>query len=214
MTTAAMEQEKIDDLAAEYQTKGYSVRIRPVPGELPPFLGGFAPDLIATSPTGNVVVQVKSSSRFSPDEAQRLAEVVSQNPLWRFELVFVSPPVAPDVPAQEELAADEQVTRMLDDAEVLSRNGHLDAAGLIAWSAVETILRRRAQSAAPELERQSSARVLKQLYSLGRLDSGLYEKLLRLMEFRNAVAHGFQPRTPAPTIPDLIGDIRRLQNAA
>jgi hypothetical protein len=214
MTTAAMEQEKIDDLAAEFQRKGYSVRIRPVPGELPAFLSGFAPDLIATSSSGNVVVQVKSSSRFSPDEAQRLAEVVSQNPLWRFELVFVSPPVAPDVPAQEELAADEQVTRMLDDAEVLSRNGHLDAAGLIAWSAVETILRRRAQSAAPELERQSSARVLKQLYSLGRLDSGLYEKLLRLMEFRNAVAHGFQPRIAAPTIPDLIGDIRRLQNAA
>jgi hypothetical protein len=34
------------------------------------------------------------------------------------------------------------------------------------------------------------------------------------MEFRNAVAHGFQPRTLAPSIPEIVSDIRGLQTAA
>jgi REase_AHJR-like len=214
MKTVDMERDKIDALLAEYRAKGYSVLAHPPSQDLPEFLRGFEPDLIATSPAGNVVVQVKSSPRFDPAQAQRLAEAVNQNPSWRFEVVFVSPPVAPDVPAQEELAADEHVTRMLQEAETLSNQGHLEAAGLVAWSAVETILRRLAQSAAPELERQSSARLLKHLYSIGRVEPEVYEKLLRLMEFRNAVAHGFKPRFAAPTIPEVMGDIRRLQHAA
>lgn len=85
---------------------------------------------------------------------------------------------------------------------------------MLAWSAVEAILRRSAQSAARELERQSSARDLKHLYSLGHIEPGTYEKLLLLMQFRNAVAHGFQPRVAAPSIPDVVTDIRRLQHAA
>jgi uncharacterized protein YutE (UPF0331/DUF86 family) len=214
MNAAQMEQEKIDALAAEYRSKGYTVQIRPSKDDLPSFLKEFDPDILATSPVGNVVLQVKSSQRFDASHAQKLAEAVKRNSQWRFEVAFVSQPVAPDVPAQEELAADEHVTRMLRDAETLSKEGHLEAACLIAWSAVETILRRRAQSAAPELERQSSARVLKHLYSLGRVQPEVYEKLLRLMEFRNAVAHGFQPSIAAPSIPEIIGDIRRLQTAA
>jgi uncharacterized protein YutE (UPF0331/DUF86 family) len=214
MSTSPIEQEKIQAIAAEYSSKGYDVRVCPSHDQLPSFLRPFDPDIVAMSPAGNVVIQVKSSSRFDAVEAQKIAEAVESNAQWRFEMVFVSPPVAPDVPAQEQLAADEHVTRMLADAETLSQEGHLEAASLIAWSAVETILRRRAQSDAPEIERQSSARVLKHLYSLGRLDPEIYEKLLRLMEFRNAVAHGFQPRDSGPSIDEIIGDIRRLQNAA
>lgn len=107
--------------------------------------------------------------------------------------------VAPDVPVEEDLAPEEQVNRLLSSAETLYTEGQLEAAAMLAWSAAETILRRRAQSDAPEMERQSSARVLKHLYSLGRVNPDIYEKLLRLMEFRNAVAHGFQPRGLPPT---------------
>lgn len=214
MSASTIEQEKIDAIAAEYRSKGYDVRVRPSLDDLPSFLRVFGPDIIAMAPADNVVIQVKSSPRFDAVEVQKIAEAVKSHSQWRFEMVFVSQPAAPDVPVQEELAGDEHVTRMLVDAETLSHQGHLEAASLIAWSAVETILRRRAQNDAPEIERQSSARVLKHLYSLGRLDPEVYEKLLRLMEFRNAVAHGFQPRNAGPSIDEIIGDIRRLQNAA
>ena len=214
MTTAQMENERIATLADEYRSKGYTVRVQPSCDDLPAFLKDFEPDIVATSPAGSVIVQVKSFPRFDAEENQRLADVVARNPGWRYEVAFVNHPVAPDVPAREELADDENVTRMLENAETLSREGHVEAAGLIAWSAVETILRRRAQSEAPEIERQSSARVLKQLYSLGGLEPETFEKLLRLMEFRNAVAHGFQPRNAAPSMPEIIDEIRHLQNAA
>jgi len=214
MTTAQMEQEKVEKLADDYRKKGYAVRLRPSSDDVPLFLRQFAPDLIATSSAGNIVVQVKAFPQFDAEEARELAEVVEQNPGWRFEVLLVNPPVAPDIPAQEELADDEQVTRMLENAETLTREGHLEAAGLIAYSALETILRRRAQSAAPQIERQSSARVLKELYSLGRIHPDTFEKLLPLMEFRNAVAHGFRPRHAAPSMPEIIDEIRHLQSAA
>jgi uncharacterized protein YutE (UPF0331/DUF86 family) len=214
MTTIEREAERIEALAAEYQKKGYAVQIHPPADELPPFLRDFDVDVVATSSSGNVVAQVRASSRFDADQALKLAEAVERNPGWRFEMAFVSPPVAPDVPVQEQLADDQKVTRMLENAETLSKEGHIEAAGLIAWSALETVLRRRAQSAAPEIERQSSARVLKQLYALGGLNTETYEKLFQLMLFRNAVAHGFEPRSAAPSIPEMIEEIRHLQSAA
>jgi len=209
-----MEQEKIESLAAEYRASGYTVHIRPSGDDLPSFLKHFEPDIIATSPAGNVVAEVKSFPQFNAEEARELAEVVEQNPGWKFEVMLLNPPVAPDVPAQEQLADDEQVTRLLENAETLSNEGHIEAAGLIAYSALETILRRLAHSEAPQIERQSSARVLKELYSIGKIHWKTFEKLLPLMEFRNAVAHGFQPRNAAPSIPEMIDEIRHLQNAA
>jgi hypothetical protein len=214
MTTTQMAQEKIESLAAEYRASGYKVRVRPSGDDLPSFLKDFRPEIIATSPEGNLVVEVKSYPQFDAEEARELAEVVEQNPGWRFDVMLVNPPVAPDVPAQEHLADDEQVTRMLENAETLSKEGHVEAAGLIAYSALETILRRLAQSEAPQIERQSSARVLKELYSLGKIHPDTFEKLLPLMEFRNAVAHGFQPRNAAPSIPEMIDEIRHFRNAA
>jgi hypothetical protein len=169
---------------------------------------------MATSPAGSVVAQVRSGPRFDAEENYRLAEAIERNAGWRYEVFFVNPPIAPDIPVQEDLADDEHVTRMLETAETLSKEGHLEAAGLIAYSALETILRRRAQSAAPQIERQSSARVLKELYSMGRIHHDTFEKLLPLMQYRNAVAHGFQPRTAAPSIPEMIEEIRHLQSAA
>jgi uncharacterized protein YutE (UPF0331/DUF86 family) len=209
-----MEQEKIAAIADEYRGKGYAVRVQPLADDLPPFLKEFEPDVVAISPTESVVAQVRSASRFDAEENYKLAETIERTPGWRFEVFFVNPPVAPDIPAQEDLADDEQVNRMLENAETLSKEGHIEAAGLIAYSALETILRRRAQSAAPQVERQSSARVLNQFYELGTLNPQTFEKLYQLMQFRNAVAHGFEPRAAAPSIPEMIEEIRHLQSAA
>jgi hypothetical protein len=209
-----MEQEKIESLAADYRASGHDVRVRPSVDDLPSFLKEFRPDIIATSPEGNVVVEVKSYPQFDDEEALELAEVLEHHPGWRFEVMLLNPPVAPDVPAQEQLADDEQVSRMLANAETLSNEGHVEAAGLIAYSALETILRRLAHTQAPQIERQSSARVLKELYSLGKIHYTAFEKLLPLMEFRNAVAHGFRPRNAPPSIPEMIDEIRHLQTAA
>lgn len=214
MTVTQLEQQKLEQIADEYQRKGFAVRVRPAEHELPRFLRGFELDLIATSPRENVVVEVKSSSSIDQDAMTRLAQTIEREPGWRFDVAFVSQPVAPDVPSEEELAPEAQVDRLLASAETLFAEGQIEAAAMLAWSAAETILRRSLRSAAPELERQSSARVLKHLYALGNIDNAAFERLLQLMQFRNAVAHGFTPRTSAPSIPDVIPDIRRLRPAA
>jgi hypothetical protein len=214
MTLSELARQKVQELAAEYQRNGYVVRVHPAAHELPEFLREFAPDLVAESSRGNVVVEVKMSTAIDAGQMARLAEVIERQNGWKFEVVFVSQPVAAEIPSEETLVPEAQVNRLLSSAEMLFANGEVEAAAMLAWSAAEAILRRNAQSAAPEFERQSSARVLKHLYSLGRIEHDTYEKLLLLMQFRNAVAHGFEPRTAAPSISDVVPDIRRLQNAA
>lgn len=214
MTLMELTQQRLDELAAEYRMKGYDVTLHPTGSDLPEAVRAFEPDLVATSSGDNVVIEVKASSSLDADRMQRLAEAIEATPGWRLEVVFVNQPVAPGIPAEESLAPEAQVDRLLSSAETLSADGEIEAAVMLAWSAVEIILRRSAQSAAPEFERQSSARVLKHLYSLGLIEPATYEKLLLLMQFRNAVAHGFEPRTEVPSIPDVVPAIRRLQHAA
>lgn len=214
MTVAEMELQEIEALASEYRAKGYDVRVHPERADQPSFLLGFSPDVIALSPRDNVVIQVKSARDFDADEFQKLAEFVERQPSWRLEVALVNLPTAPDVPAVEELAGEDQIKDLIANAELLAKQNQVEAAALLAWSAVEAILRRLSRSIAPELERQSSARVLKHLYSLGCIRPNVYENLYQLMEFRNAVAHGFVPKTHAPNVPEMIADIRRLQAAA
>jgi len=215
MTIVTLEAEKINTLAAEYRAKGYDVRVHPDRGDLPSFMFGLNPDMIAMSDDDKVVIDVKSAREFDADRVQQLAEFVQQQPPWRYEISLVNLPTAPDVPAVEDLATDDQVQRLIANAELLATQQHqIEAAALLAWSAVEAILRRVARAAAPEIERQSSARVLKHLYALGHVQPDIYETLLRLLTFRNAVAHGFAPKAGAPDIATAIADIRRLRDAA
>jgi hypothetical protein len=214
MTVAEMEKERISSLASEYLRNGYDVIIDPSVHELPPFLASFTPDIVARSSHGNVVVEVKSTRDFDADDIKRLADAVAAHPGWKFEVVLANPPVAPDVPPQEELVGSAQVERLLQNAELLAKQGQHDAASLLAWSAVEAILRRHARVVAPEVERQSSARVLKHFYGLGFVHEEIYERLSELMRYRNAVAHGFSPSHTPPDIAIVVADIRRLKNAA
>jgi len=213
MTIAELETTRVETLASEYRAKGYDVHIHPDRVHLPSFLIGFSPDVIALSPDDKVVIQVKSARDFDAEKVQELAEFVEQQPPWRYEVALVNLPTAPDVPAAEDLATNDQVTHLIETAELLAAQNQTEAAALLAWSAVEAILRRLTRIAAPELERQSSARVLKHLYALGRIQPEIYETLSRLMTFRNAVAHGFAPKERAPDLPAVIADIRRLRTA-
>src|SRR5437660_5834241 len=127
MTIAELQQQKLDEISADYVDEGYDIRLQPSEAELPEFLKGFRPDLLATSRRENVVVEVIPATE-SLDEMKRLASAVDQQPGWRYEVTFVSQPVAPDIPAQEPLASDEQVNRLLKGAEELGgHDGNIEA---------------------------------------------------------------------------------------
>jgi hypothetical protein len=50
MSTSVAERERrrLASVAAEYEQRGYEVKLQPTAGDLPEFLVGFKPDLIAT----------------------------------------------------------------------------------------------------------------------------------------------------------------------
>ena len=132
MTTIELEQQKIDELAARYRREGYAVRIHPAGPELPEFLRQFEPDLIATSSRDSVVVAVEASATVNADQITQLATAVEQQSGWRLDVIFVSQPVAAEIPAEETLAPEAQVNRLLSSAETLFATGEIEAAAMLA----------------------------------------------------------------------------------
>ncbi len=214
MTLEQLQRKKLDEIASEYGAKGYAVTVHPSANETPSFLRDLRPDLIAVSDGDRVVVEVKAAPEIESDRTIRIAEAVAANPPWRFELVTANPSAAPDVPAFGDLVPAERVKELFADAEMLIRQHHPEAAALVAWGAIEAVLRWRALAAGLDLQRQSSSSLLTELYGSGAIDPGLYEQLLALMAFRNAVAHGFRPQGVLPNIAAIVEDARKLQPAA
>jgi REase_AHJR-like len=214
MTLEQLQLAKLNQVAAEYRANGYEVSIHPFGDGIPPFLAEDVPDMIATSGDDRVIIEVKASPEVESDRTVRIAEAVAANPPWRFELVTANPSAAADVPAFGELVPIERVKELFANVELLLEQQHLEAAALVAWGAIEAILRRHANVAGLDLERQSSSRLLTELYGLGEIDPLLYGRLLQLMEFRNAVAHGFRPRVPPPNIAEIVSEAGKLQPAA
>lgn len=214
MTFPELEEARLRELVAEMEAKGYRVIVRPADAALPAALKGMQPDLLAVAPGDNVVFEIRSGSELRSPEIVRLARAVESIPNWRFELVAVNPQSAPDVPLEGELASPEQIDRFLTSARALIEQGQLEAAALLAWSALEAVLRRWATEEDLDLQREGTSKLLKQLYSLGRLDPPIYSKLLRLMEFRNSVAHGYSAQADRKIVSEFVEEVGRLQRAA
>jgi Holliday junction resolvase len=64
-STEILEKKRLNSVAREYRKQGCKVLLYPGETDLPSFLSGFQPDLIAYSDEENVVVEVKSKSTLS-----------------------------------------------------------------------------------------------------------------------------------------------------
>ena len=116
--------------------------MEPRGSNVPPFLEGFVPDLIARRPGESVVVEVKVGTGTSvAGHYQGLAEAVRNQPGWRFDLVVMkpgdgeAPPVDATLPTEGELAAQ------LQQADQLEVTGSLSAAFVICWLVAEGLRR-------------------------------------------------------------------------
>lgn len=212
MTQTELESVKLQQIASEYRAKGYAVALRPGPQDIPGFLAPFQPDLVATSPGDNVVVEIRSSSGLVSEGIVRLAEAVEAQSGWRLEVAVVNPPSAQEVPVSGELVPHDRIVSLLREAQLLSREKRYEAASVIAWAAAEAIFRRLADARGAESERNSSATVLKQLYALGVIDPDQYDSFSRAMEFRNAFAHGYNASVAPEAIERFIHDVEELQS--
>jgi uncharacterized protein YutE (UPF0331/DUF86 family) len=195
MSSSAHEvyQRKLQEIAADYRTQGYDVRIEPGPEELPSFLAGFRPDLIARGPHDSIVVEVKVGTKTAVSERYReLAEMIRQQPGWRFSLVVIDPRSDEVAPSAQPLLNQQEIGDRLERANELLKAGIKDAAFLLLWVSIEALLRHIATREGLPLERVPTSSLLKELFSLGILSRGDFESAQHAFAVRNTLVHGFE----------------------
>jgi len=184
--------QKLQEIAAEYEARGYEVLVEPRPEQLPEFLAGFRPDLVARGPNESVVVEVKVGTQTAASERFReLAETIQRQPGWRFSLVVIDPRSDEVAPPTQQLLARQEIVDRLGRANELLKTGATDAAFLLIWVAVEALLRHIATREGLPLERVPSSSLMKELFSLGILSRSELEVAQRAFSVRNALVHGF-----------------------
>ena len=181
------EHKRLSSISLEYEARGYEVKLGPAPAEMPEFLAGFQPDLIAVGKGESVVVEVKTRDELKDEQPiLALEQVLRNRPGWRFELIIDG------LDEEQKAIGTTQIRASLNEGDELQRHGHLAAALLVLWSATEGALRLLANRENIELESPSAGYMLKRLYTLGLLARGQYQILDEIMKLRNGAAHGFQ----------------------
>lgn len=206
-STQEIYRRKIQEIANDYETRGYRVLIEPAPAELPPFLANSHPDIVAYGPEDSVIVEVKVGIRTAASERYReLAETIQQHPGWHFSLVVVDPRSDDVAPATRPLLDREKIVERLKEAEELLQRGIKEAAFVLLWMSIEALLRHIASREGLPLERIPSSALLKELFSLGLLARNGLDIALRAFSVRNSLVHGFE----TPELDAILGELTIL----
>jgi hypothetical protein len=197
----------LQDIAAEYEARGYDVLVEPGPEKLPAFLAGFRPDLVARGPHESVVIEVKVGTETAVSERFRdLAETIQHQPGWRFSLVVIDPRSDEVIPPTQQLLDRKDIVDRLGRANELLKMGATDAAFLLLWVSVEALLRHLATREGLPLERVPSSSLMKELFSLGILSRSEHDVAQRAFDVRNTLVHGFH----ATGLDETAGELARL----
>lgn len=191
MNTQASQQ-KISEIAAQYERDGFVVTVEPHPSAVPFDLDRYRPSLLASRGDEHHIVEVRESGkRLSVDRFQELAEEIGRHRGWRFFLVTCDD-VGPDgVPASAPLLSWDALRAQSRIAPDLLELGANEAALLSLWAVFEGMLRVQAQSASLPVERFPTDGLVKHMYSHGEISMAKYDRAMELLDLRNAVAHGF-----------------------
>jgi hypothetical protein len=209
-STLVAEKRRIQELAREYQDKGYEVAVEPEAKQLPAPLAGFRPGLLVRRGEDVIVVEVKARGSLADPKLQKLAKTVREQPGWRFELVLLKP--ESEFAGATPWSADE-VADVLGEVEGMLSAGYAEAALLLAWSAAEATLRLLADKERLVLERQDAPYILRLLVTRAVVAREEYQRLWDVLQVRNAVAHGLKPpklnAEDVASLCDLVRDLLR-----
>lgn len=181
-----MEAGLLDALRSQYERRGYKFIAHPSDKDLPDFLQSQGPDALALSDRENVVIEVKS--RRSPEVRTRIsaiAKLVEQHPGWKFR-VYYGAPTRPQLYGQPSKI---DLNAQLDETRALFKSGHLRAAFILGWAALEAAA--RAMSADEEEAKSMLPRELVNwLEQEGHITPETRHELRELVPIRNAIVHG------------------------
>jgi hypothetical protein len=208
--THVTEQRKLRSIARRYERGGYRVTIPARGGDLPAFLEGFTPDLIAESDHDRVVVEVKQNRDLrGSNDLREVAERVSRQPGWRFELVTVPSVETASPPSAERMESIAKRARQALDV------GLADAAYAYAWSAIEVLLGDLAVQHGLRPGKMPMTQVGRELVSLGVIPHEALDALDQARAVRNRAVNAAGDFLPsASDVEELLALGRRLRDEA
>jgi hypothetical protein len=203
-----LEEREVRSIARRYKRKGYVVSIPSQGAVVPEFLVGFAPDLIAESENDRVVIEVKRrQGLLASNEIQEVAERVSREPGWRFELVTVrsdEPPLA--------LSAD-RIENIENRVRQLISLGLKDFAYLSVWAVIEVLLSDLATQSGSRVNRSDVLGWARDLAFNGIISGEMRGTIERVCRLRNEVVHGASDARPSERqIDEILALLRELRD--
>lgn len=180
----ALERRKLRAVARRYRRDGYHVTMPARSSDAPSFLEGFMPDLIAESGQDRVVVEVKRSDAVQgSNDLQRVAETVTREPGWRFELVTVAAPPQIAAPTAE------RITSIGVRARQVASLGMTDIAYAYAWSAIEALLNDLASQQGIKMSKVPFVQAVRDLVVRGIVQRNVLDAVQQARSVRNEVLH-------------------------
>ncbi len=203
---------KINSLAKEYMKKGYEVYFEPRGDKFPQFLKNYIPDLIVCGHGENVVIEVKSSKALINDKKiEQLANIISEYPGWRFDLVITNPRSKLDYPSNSQLYKYSEIYERYNKSMEFINDNDLESSILVFWGMAEAFFRILGKRYDLSFDGKSTLYMLKKLYSISLLNKSLYNHLKEAMNMRNAISHGFKvEKIDTSSFKKLIWDFRIL----
>jgi hypothetical protein len=203
----ATEQGMLRTISRRYKRDGYRVTVPADGAPAPAFLEGFQPDLIAESDHDRVIIEVKQTNALrGANELQAIAERVSREPGWRFELVTVPSIETLSLPAAERMDA------IVEQARAAMRAGLTDTAYAFAWMVLEVLVNDLALQNELKPAKKPFALIARDLVSSGIISRDVLDAIEQVHSIRNQIVHA--PETFMPTaanVEKLLALSRRLR---
>jgi hypothetical protein len=183
--TSVLEREALDNVERRLTGQGYTLVREPSRGDLPPFLGGFRPDAIATGKSPSLIVEVIARGPSGEAEAakvKQLKDLVAGHPGWKVEVVYTAPSLpVPSVASPEAIRQRFREIRRLADSD-------RPAALIMGWSLLEAV----ARALLPDRATRglTPATTVELLASLGYIVQSEADKLGEAGRARNLIVHG------------------------
>lgn len=181
------EVEYLEDLRKRYEAEGFIFTIAPNRSLLPDFLGSYQPDALAQKPGLNIAIEVKQQqSQASQAQLKDIRRLFDGHPDWQFNVAFIG--TSPLQSLGITPAAEGDIVRRIVEVRALSRQGHLRAAFIMAWSLLEAALL--------SMERDANQRprtpgtVVQTLAMNGYIAPDSEVRLRDLVGLRNRIVHG------------------------
>jgi uncharacterized protein YutE (UPF0331/DUF86 family) len=190
----------LESIVPRFEAEGFEVFLNPSPSILPPFMQDYRPDAVALRHDKKIAIEVLGSPDHSKHKVRDLQSLFAPHRDWELRVFYV--------PASEsgmaiDVASRKAILNSMQEVRELETNGHLRAALIMAWAALEALGR----VLLPDQFRKSQtpARLIEVLASEGYLTPQEADKARAAIQLRNFAVHGgFDPVIDEKLVADFI----------